>query len=369
LSARPSAALIGALAAAAVLVLSAACGGGDEGAEPERSLEDVVAAVEGLSGPERTQKLEELAAAEGGELSLYTSMTSGHDAAIAEAFEDAHGVSVAIYRSSTEGVTQRLLEEHDAGFRGADVVESNGGTMTFLAQREMLAAYDSPSRAGLVDGTLQDGWTESRSNTFVVSWNTDLVAPGERPRSWEDLADPKWRGKLAIEAGDADWYMALRNHWLAEGKSEQEADDLFAAIARNSVVFKGHSLLAQLLAAGEFHVVATNYLHIVKGSIEEGAPVAWEPPVEPVVTRPEGVAVLRSARRPAASLLFVDWLLSDGQEVIEELGRDPARKDLVATGTAEAIEVDTDAFVADEEQWLERFERLLRSSPKGEEPS
>ena len=152
------AATAAALVAGALLLVVAACGGVD-GAEPERSVEDVVAAVAGLSGPARTQKLEELAEAEGGELSLYTSMTSGHDSAVAEAFEEAHGVSVAIYRSSTEGVTQRLLEEDEAGFRGADIVESNGITMTVLAGRELLAGYESPSLSGLADGALRDGWT------------------------------------------------------------------------------------------------------------------------------------------------------------------------------------------------------------------
>jgi iron(III) transport system substrate-binding protein len=354
--------------AALLLLVCGACGGEDAGDGDERGVAEVVAALEGLSGEARTAKLEELAEAEGGELSLYTSMTSGHDAAIAEGFEEAHGLDVAIFRSSTEGVMQRLLEEDDAGFAGADVVESNGVTMGILGGREMLDAYDSPSRARLLDGVLQDGWTESRTNTFVVSWNTELVAPAERPRAWEDLADPRWRGKLAIEAGDADWYMALRRYWTEEeGKSQEEADRLFEAIARNSIVFSGHSLVDELLAAGEFHVVVANYLHIVRGSIEDGAPVAWEPTVEPVITRPEGVGILRSARHPATAMLFADWLLADGQEVIRELGRDPQRRDLVATGNAERYEVDTDAYVADEEKWLERFDRLLRNARKGEQ--
>jgi iron(III) transport system substrate-binding protein len=353
-----------------VLLLSAAsCGGGEDGESAELGVDEVIAAVEGLSGDARTQKLKELADAESGDFSLYTSMTAGHDVTMAEAFEEAHGIGVAVYRASTEAITQRLLEEEEVGFRGADVVDSNGVTMSILADEEILAPYDSPSRAGLVGGSVQDGWIESRSNTFVVSWNTELVPPGEQPRSWEDLADPKWRGKVALEAGDADWYMGLRTYWVeGEGKSEQEADRLFEAIARNSVVFKGHSALAQLLGAGEFHVVAANYLHIVKGSIEDGAPVAWEPAVEPLITRPEGIAVLRSARRPAAALLYVDWLLGPGQEVIDELGRDSTRKDLVATGGAETVEIDPEAFVGDEELWLDRFERLLRNARKGDQP-
>jgi iron(III) transport system substrate-binding protein len=365
---RLSAARIAALVSGALLLVAPACGGADDGESAEPGVDEVIAAVEGLSGDARTRKLEELAEAESGDFSLYTSMTAGHDATIAEAFEEAHGVSVAVYRASTEAITQRLLEEEDVGFRGADVVDSNGVTMTVLAEREMLAPYDSPSSAGLVAGSPQDGWIESRSNSFVVSWNTELVPPGEQPRSWEDLADPRWRGKVAVEAGDADWYLGLRTYWIEEeGKSESEADRLFESIARNAVVFRGHSAVEQLLGAGEFHVVAANYLHIVKGSIEDGAPVAWEPAVEPVITRPEGVAVLRSARRPAAALLYVDWLLGPGQEVIAELGRDPARKDLLATGGAETVEIDTKAFVAAEEEWLDRFERLLRNAKQGEQ--
>jgi iron(III) transport system substrate-binding protein len=79
------------------------------------------------------------------------------------------------------------------------------------------------------------------------------------------------------------------------------------------------------------------------------------------------VGVLRSARHPAAALLFADWLLAEGQEVIVELGRDAARRDLATAPQAEQIMVDASALVADEEEWRDRFERLLRGATQGEQ--
>ena len=103
---------------------------------------------------------------------------------------------------------------------------------------------------------------------------------------------------LGLEAGDFDWYQGLHAHWRSEGRSEEEITRLSEAIARNAVVVKGHSLLAQLLASGEIDVAGANYRHIVDRFKEEGAPIAWEPAVEPVFTRAEA-----SRSRAALSIL------------------------------------------------------------------
>ena len=84
---------------------------------------------------------------------------------------------------------------------------------------------------------------------------------------------------------------------------EAEADARFERIARNARVIEGHSLGAQLLAAGEVDALAPGYAHNIDGLIEKGAPVAWTPAVEPVILRQNGVAILQDAKHPAAAAL------------------------------------------------------------------
>lgn len=345
---------------AAVLLAAAGCGGeGDSDAEGT-SLEEVLAAVEGLDAGAREKRLRELAAGEDGTVSLYTSLAAGDQEELEAAFEEAYGIDVAVYRASDEAVAQRLVQEHDASFHGADVVETDGTMLAILNEEKILAPYEPASGESLVAGSDHDGWTADRINTFVVAWNTDRVQAAERPRSWEDLADPRWRGRLGLESGDFDWYKGLHDYWLEQGKSAAEADRLFEAIGRNAVVVTGHSLTLQLLAAGELDVVASAFRSQIEKLAKEDAPVSWKPVVEPVFMRAGGIAIVEGAKHPAAALLFYEWLLDDGQEVIVAVGRDPTRRDLEATKGIDVRVIDVVALAESERVWLDRYERLLR---------
>jgi iron(III) transport system substrate-binding protein len=329
-------------------------------AEGKTGFEQVFSAIDGLHGKRRTAKLLQLAKRDGGELSFYTSLASGDEEAVADGFADAYGIDVAVYRANTEAVAQRLVEEARAGFHGADVVDSDGVSMFGIDRESLLVDYRPDGVTRLVLGADQKGWTVTRFNTFVVSWNTKRVGSGERPQTWEDLADPRWKGRLAMEFGDLDWYGTLRDYWISKaGKSEAEADRLFAQMGRNALVVQGHTLMAQLLAAGEFDVAASSFAHGIDGLGEEGAPVAWRPPVEPVIVRTNGVGLVRGARHPAAAVLFVEWLINEGQNVIVDLGREPARKDLVSRRSIPEIRVNYSALVAHQAEWTRMYERVL----------
>jgi iron(III) transport system substrate-binding protein len=342
--------------------LLAACGSSaDDPVEASGpTAADVLAELEGLTGSAREERLLELVEAEGGELALYTSMSPSVHEEVIEAFEDLYGIDVALFRAGSEVVLQRVTEEAKAGFHGADVVESSGPELVLLDREGLLSEYQSPAAAGLSEGTPVGAVNGDRFNTYVVSWNTDLVPAGEEPRSWEELADPRWKGKVAIEVEDIDWYKTLWEYWVeTEGRSPEEVDRLFEAIAANAVVVNGHTVMGELVAAGEFDV-GVNYRHIVANLAAEGAPVAWEPPVEPVFRRPNALGVVQGAPHPAAALLFVDWLLGPGQEVLAAVNTDPTRADLVAGGEGiQQVVVDLEELVDEQEEWSERYERLL----------
>jgi iron(III) transport system substrate-binding protein len=345
---------------ALLVLLLTACGGSDD--EPQsRGFEAVFADIQGLTGKAREQKLLQLVEAEGGELSFYTSIPSFET--VQEAFEEAYDVDLAVYRASASTVAQRLREEADAGFHGADVVDANGYEIAGLAREGLFVPYQSEYRAKLVEAAKQDGWTASRFATFVVSWNTKLVDDGEQPRSWEDLADPRWDGKIALELDDVEWYKTLRDHWVEQGKTEEEADRLFAGMADDALVIKGHDALSQLTAAGEFHVAASSYRHVVEDLRKKDAPLAWQPAVEPTIVLASGMGLIDGAQHPAAAILFADWLLGDGQQVIEEVGYSPAQQ---GPADARQLPVDIADLLDNREEWIDRYERVLQRARKVE---
>lgn len=362
---RRAAYIAGFLAAIAVALASVTgCGGRSDG-EGGQTLDEVLAQVEGLSGAARTKKLVELAEANGGELTFYTTSSTDVSAEVAARFKDAYDLDVSVYKSD-DAIVQRMIEEKKAGFNGADVVETNAVNLSFMSDEGLLAPYQGPSVSGLVAGSLHKDWTADRLNVFAVAWNTKLVPKGQEPKSWEDLADPRWKGKLGLQVDDYEWFKTLWEYWVSSGKTPAEADRLAEAIARNAVFVDGRSFARELLAAGEFDVIV-NLRHAIQGEADEGAPVAWQPAVEPMFWRPDGVAVADGSPNPAAAVLFMDWILADGQSVFAELKTDPLRKDLLVAPTAKQIPIDVEEFLAEQGKWQEKYDALVSLGAKGPE--
>jgi iron(III) transport system substrate-binding protein len=344
---------------AALSVLAAGCGSEGDSSAPK--LDTVLEQVDGLTGDARLAKLAELAKAEGGSLSLYTSISGSVVEDIVSAFEDEYDVDVALYRASSEITEQRVLEEADAGFHGADVVDTAGQSMISFSGKGLLADYPFDS-ASLIDGAVHEGWAATRLQRFVVAWNAKKA---ERPASWEALGDPEWKGRLLIEAGDWDWYSRLWTYWVEEqGLSAAQADGRFERILRNAKVIKGHSLGAQLLAAGEADAFAAAYAHHIDNLAKDGAPVAWTPAVEPVILRQNGVGVLEGAQHPAAAALFVEWALGPGQEAYAASGYRSPRRD-AKEPDGEFRQIDEERLARERDRWIKAWERLIALGEAG----
>ncbi len=354
----------------ALTALLSGCSSSDDDAaeEGQQGFDRVLSEVRGLEGAERAKKLAAMAKAEGGELTFYTSLVSDTEDAVADEFEDAYDVEVSVYRASGETVAQRVSEEAKADFRGADVVETGGPEMAGLTKEGLFVSYRPDGADELVEGSVQKGWTAVRFNTFVVAWNTELVPKGTEPRSYEELADPRWKGKLVIEEEDADWYKAMLEHLMSEGKSEAEAEKVMEGIAANAQVATSHSLMSQLLSAGEFALSPDQYQYQVKDAQDDGAPLTNEPFVEPVFPRPQGMALMKTAKHPAAAVLFADWLVGPGQEVLAESNQEASRKDLSLSQGAERKQIDVVEFESQTKEWDDRYEKLISGAPKAPEP-
>lgn len=336
-----------------VVFTAVGCGSGDDTAGPR--LDDVVSKLQGRTDAARLARLARLAEAEGGSLSLYTSISGSVVDDIVGAFEDAYDIDVALYRASSEVTEQRILEEGEAGFHGADVVDTAGQSLLVFARHGLLADYPFDP-APLIDGTVHEGWAATRLQRFVVGWNTERTT---RPASWEALGDPKWKGRVLLEAGDWDWYSRLWTYWVEErGIPPSEAEARFERIARNAKIVKGHSLGAQLLAAGEADVFAAAFAHLMDNLSADGAPVTWQPAVEPVILRQNGVGILEGAQHPAAAALFVEWALGPGQKAYATSGyRSPRRDAQVPEGDSRMI--DEERLAREKDRWITAWERLI----------
>ena len=362
-----------AVVTAALALLVSGCGGGladpgsagPPGGGAPAAGQAVYDEINKLPKDQQRARAVELAKQEG-TLSLYTSMTEELTGPVTQAFQQQTGVPVQVFRANSETVLQRALQEGKAGRAGGDAVETNFAEMESLSQENLLVDYQGAARDRVIEAGRFPHWTATRLNIFLPAWNTDLIAPGQEPRSWEDLADPKYQGKITLEVSDSDWYANLTNYWLGQGKSQQEVDRLWKGIVANAKAAKGHTVMMQLLGAGQTPMDAMNYTYITEQAKNNGAPVSYRladgtNPI-PAFPRPNGVGLLSGAQHPAAAWLFYDWMLTDGQKVLVDQKITPSTE-VAGDASLDGLSIvpfDTKTLIDDAQKWDSGYDDLLR---------
>jgi iron(III) transport system substrate-binding protein len=274
-------------------------------------------------GPDREQRLIAAAKKEGS-VTFYTSMQTPESAPIAKAFEAKYGVKVQLWRATSDQVIQRIVSEARANRQGLDVVETNAPEIDQVGRENILAEFLTPHSADLPEWAVPPHrrWYAARANLWVVAFNTGKVKKEEIPKTYEEFVDPKWKGRIGIESTDQDWMYAVVNYL-----GEQRGMEMFRKLsALRPDMRLGHALLAQLIAAGEVQVGLTVYSGNADSIKKRGGPLDWAA-VEPIVGRPQAVAVARNARNPNAALLFAEFMLSpEGQKLLNSLDRNPSSR-------------------------------------------
>ncbi|HEY4317057.1 MAG TPA: extracellular solute-binding protein [Herbaspirillum sp.] len=272
-------------------------------------------------GADRDQRLLEGARKEG-TISMYTSLNPKDSGPLTEAFQKKYGVKVSVWRASGEKMTERAITEARAGRFTPDVMESDGVEMEILAREHLLQEFYSPSFKDLPAAafTKQRLYVADRFNFFTIAYNTNLVKPEDVPNSYQDLVLPKWKGKIGLEADDSDWFAAL-----VKVMGEDKGLAFFKKLQENKPQMrKGHTLMAELVAAGEIPIAAALYNHGVERLALSGAPIKWKA-LAPTLGRPGAIAVSSNPPHPYGALLFADFVLSrEGQELIKSRHRVPA---------------------------------------------
>ena len=282
-----------------------------------------IAALAALTGAERQKRLAEGAKKEG-VVSIYTSMPLDDMAALTSAFEAKYGVKAKVWRSGSEKILQRGLLEAKANRFEVDVFETNSPEMEVLSREKVLIAANSPFLNELIPQAIPSHkeWIATRLNIFTCAYNTKLVKKEELPKTYQDLLDPKWKGKLSVEADDSDW---LAETVMKMG--EEKGLALFREIARKNAVSvrKGHTLLSNLVASGEVPLALTVYNYKIEQMKNSGAPIDWFA-LDPTIARPNANGVARNAPHPHAALLFQDFELTEGQVIL-------GKRDFIPTST------------------------------------
>lgn len=261
-----------------------------------------------------------------GELAVYTAWDEGDINALIAAFNKVHpNVKVSGVRSEggRGALLERMLTEIDSGKAMADVYSTGIPDMSAMLQRGEILSYRSPSEANVERRfVFEDGLLHTATHSvFIAAYNKTLLSEKEVPRTWEELLNPKWKGKIAIDQEPND---IVAGFLILMGK--EKGENYLRQLSKNVIIRRGRSLLVELLTAGEFPITIDVYAHRVSKAIKDGAPLAAAP-MPANFSFPSVAAILKRAPHPDNAKLWIDWLQSPaGQEVIAQRSRSPVGK-------------------------------------------
>jgi len=277
-------------------------------------------------GADRADKLVEAAKKEG-TLTLYTSIAEKDIPQVVKPFEEKYGIKVKVWRAGSDKVLQRTLTEASARRHDVDAIHISAPELEALQREKVLQPVTSPLFGKLVDGAVppHKEWATTLLTVFVQAYNTHRIKKEDLPKSYEDLKNPEWKGKLGIETEDFDWFAEVVSV-LGEEKGLQLFRDI---VANNGIsVRKGHSLLTNMVVAGEVPLGLTVYNYMPEAAKKKGAPIDWFA-LQPAIARANGIGIARNAPHANAAMLFYDYMLSEqAQKILASMDYVPANTEV-----------------------------------------
>jgi iron(III) transport system substrate-binding protein len=294
-----------------------------------------------------------------GEVAYYASMNLSEANALIGEFEKRFPfIKVKLNRTGSEKLLTRILTEARAKKTFADVIQTVEFSMHIFNRRGLLARYMPQANSLYPKDFKEEGfWTTVYYNSYVTAYNTRLVSARALPKTYNDLLDAKWKGKLMMEGTKAEWFAGM-----LQILGQEPGLNYMRALARQQPSPReGHELLAQLVAAGEGVFDINIPAASVERMKERGAPIDWTA-LGPVPSTMVGAGVAAQAPHPNAARIFLDFLLSrEGQKLMQTPGRMSARGDFTNEQAAMLKDLKIVPVHPSLAEKLDEYARQLRS--------
>ncbi|MBW6486260.1 MAG: extracellular solute-binding protein [Syntrophobacterales bacterium] len=251
-----------------------------------------------------------------GKVAFYANMTA-IEPIIAD-FGKKYGVKAEYTRLSTTKFVATIMTEHAAGKLTADVLQAPVPVLEFLKEKGVIASYVSPAAAGYPKWANTDGKIQLFGIEYAaLIYNKELVKPADVPKTYQDLTDPKWKGKIvmadpATHPTTISWLVGLKENVI---KSDAEWMKFLKGLAANDPMFvASFGPTPAPIESGEKLIGISMPKYIVT---KAPAPLDWAHVSQPMMGTPRGIAIAAKAPHPNAARLFVDyWLSRDAMTIM-----------------------------------------------------
>jgi iron(III) transport system substrate-binding protein len=286
------------------------------GAASAQSPQDILL----YAGPDREQKLVEGAKKEG-QVVIYAALIQNQAMRpIAEGFGKKYPfIKLTTWRADSEDIVQKAAAEVRANNIVADVIEGTGAGEEAV-EANIAQPYYAPAVAGFAETYRNRAglWAPTRLSYYGIAYNTRMVPADRVPKSYDDLLDPQWKGKMAWRIGSSTGTpLFLTNLRLAWG--EENAKAYFDKLKDQKIVNFGAGsarTLVDRVIAGEYAIALNIFAHHPLISKGKGAPVNSQL-MDPVASTAATMSVVRGLHHPYSAMLLVDYILSkEGQGLL-----------------------------------------------------
>jgi iron(III) transport system substrate-binding protein len=308
------------------------------------------------------------AAKKEGTIVVYHSINRKVLSKMAKEFTKRYGVKVKWTRKGSGGIARMISAEKMAGVLKCDIV-SNGDATRFInwKKQNTLMNYVTPNTPSFMKLMVDpDGASVPARITYgAIGYNAKKVSKQEAPKSWKDLLDPKWKGRIGVidprKSGPGRWWlvtMVKKFGW-----------DFIEKLAKNRpLLLKSSSTAALSLLGGEVDLTAPGSEHHLTRRIKRGEPLGVVYPKEGLVIKASRTAICANAPHPNAAKLWIDYETSfDGQTLIGKAGGYlPVRVDVTPhfkrpQGALKKVIPITEEYAhKNMNKYMKRFEKIMR---------
>jgi iron(III) transport system substrate-binding protein len=297
-----------------------------------------------------------------GAVVVYTVWDVEHIVSILDAFSKRYpGIKTSYWQGRNPEIVQRTVTEFQAGKESVDIILSDNAPPVIRAAGA-IQPYETVQKDFLV---LHDKTMPVVSLQIqALVYNTKKLKPGDLPKNWDDVANPKYKGNVALDdpmrAGPLSSQLAgLKEVWKNDTKFVGFVKGLKAL---GVPVHKSTSAMFRLVVSGEFSICEPALLHdAMEERDEKHSPVEIVKTAPPVVF-PRYGAIYAKAPHPNAAKLLAEWLITtEGQQALDKVGREASRKGFASKTSIEhaypkgtkPIPVNDTGFMEDPKKWLD----------------
>ncbi|WP_153463388.1 ABC transporter substrate-binding protein [Sediminibacillus terrae] len=288
---------------------------------------------------------------------------------IIKEFQDRTDIEVELVTGGTGELLNRI--EAEAGNPLGDVMWG-GGAESLQAYSDQFETYEVAESDQIPDmyKSPDSSWVGFSALPMVIMYNKDLVEEADAPKTWQDLLDQKWKGKIAYAdpAKSGSSYTQLVTMLEANKDDGNDGWDFVADFVENldGKILSGSSMVYKGVADGEFPIGVT-LEEAAYRYVSGGANVDVAYPEEGTSAVPDGAALIKDAKNKDNAQEFLDFLTSkDVQELtVSEFNRRSVREDveppegLTTTDEIPFVDYDFDWASENQEAVMGKFQDLI----------